>query len=58
MKTGLRTIHNLEGVLFQVRRPNGQVAWQKFVKWGLFKCDRAGYAQRAWQQAQKAMLER
>ena len=58
MKFGLRTKYSMEGILFQVRRSNGQVAWQKFVRWGLYRRDPGGYERQAWEQAQKALLTR
>ncbi len=57
MKVGLSTKDTPEGIVFQVRRPNGQIAWEKFVRWGQFKRNRARYEAAA-REAERNALER
>ena len=54
MKSGLLTTRSSAGITFEVRRPNGQMAWRKFLRWGTFNRDRDRYNELAREQEKKA----
>ena len=54
---GLSTSASQKGITFEVRCANGQIAWQKLVRWGAFNQNRARYEAEAQKQECKALSE-
>jgi len=54
---GLSTSASRKGITFEVRRANGQVAWQKLVRWHCFNQNRARYEAEARKQERQALSE-
>ena len=52
---GLSTSASPKGITFEVRRANGQIVWQKLVRWHCFNQNRARYEAEARDQERKAL---